>query len=115
MKLLAALAMACVIALLGVLAVQGRPEAPPPAASGAAEPLVRGDYLVAAPGRVEPASEEITVGAPISGLLKAVLVKEGDHVAAGEVVARLDTDLYRAAVARSAAELSLRQAELQRL
>ncbi|MGH7091038.1 MAG: hypothetical protein ACREFQ_19230, partial [Stellaceae bacterium] len=52
----------------------------------AASALISGDYLVAAPGRVEPASQAIMVAAPITGVLKDIDVKDGDHVRRGDVV-----------------------------
>jgi ABC exporter DevB family membrane fusion protein len=69
--------------------------------------------VVAGPGRVEAASEEIEVGPELSGKLAAVLVEEGDVVQAGQVLARLEQDDHRARVA--AAEARLRVAEAERL
>ncbi|HZS82720.1 MAG TPA: efflux RND transporter periplasmic adaptor subunit [Stellaceae bacterium] len=98
-----------------LLVTEGRSDsAPAPAAPAAITPLIDGGYTVAAPGKVEPASEEIAVGAPLTGLLKEVLVKEGDTVKRGEVVARLDTDPFRATLAKAEATLQLREAELRR-
>jgi len=82
---------------------------------GASEPLTSGDYLVAAPGRVEPATEEIRVGVATTGLLREVLVKEGDKVHRGDVMARLESADYKAAVAKAEADLALDQAELERV
>jgi len=83
----------------------------PPASS----PLISGDYLVAAPGRVEPASEEIRVAASTTGLLREVLVKAGDKVNHGDVLARIESDEYAAALAKAGADLELHEAELQRV
>ena len=47
------------------------------------------DWLVAGPGRVEPYSEDIKLGAEISGKLKQVFVEEGDHIRRGQVLAEL--------------------------
>jgi HlyD family secretion protein len=71
--------------------------------------------LVAAPGRVEPISEEIKVGSEISGKLKSVAVEEGDSVRRGEVLAVLENDDYRAQVASAEARLSQKEAELRRV
>ena len=71
--------------------------------------------VVTGPGRVEPASEEIRVGAEIGGKLREVLVDEGAHVRKGALVATIESDDYRAAVNRAAAELAARQAELDRV
>jgi HlyD family secretion protein len=78
-------------------------------------PLISGDFLVAAPGRVEPASEEIRIGAAVTGVLTEVLVKEGDQVKQGDIVARLESDDYTAGLAKAAADLKVREAELLRI
>ncbi len=72
-------------------------------------------HLIAAPGRVEPASEEIKVGAEISGKLRTVLVEEGDRVSRGQVIATLENSEYKARLASAEAQLAHRQAELERI
>src|SRR5580704_9004446 len=62
------------------------------AAPLASSPLVAGEYAIAAQGRVEPASEEIRVSSALTGLLKELVVKEGDKVRRGDVLARLESD-----------------------
>jgi len=81
----------------------------------ASTPLIAGDYLVAAPGQVEPASEEIRVAASVTGLIKEVAVKEGDTVHRGDVLARLESDDYAAHLAKAEAALQLSEAELRRV
>ncbi|MBI3663457.1 MAG: HlyD family efflux transporter periplasmic adaptor subunit [Acidobacteria bacterium] len=71
--------------------------------------------VIAAPGRVEPISEEVRVGAEMSGKLRDVPVEEGDRVEAGQVVAILENDDYRARVALAEAQLALKEAELRRV
>lgn len=71
--------------------------------------------LIAAPGRIEAASEEIRVSSELSGRLKSVNVEEGDRVQQGQVLAEIENDDYRARVAAAEAELRQRQAELRRL
>ena len=95
-----------------------RPMAPAEATAtipGASTPLTSGDYLVAAPGRVEPASEEVHVAASVTGVLREVLVKEGDKICRGDVIARIESDDYKAAVAKAEANLALARAELDRV
>lgn len=75
----------------------------------------RSDILVAAPGRVEPISEEIKVGSQITSKLKAVPVEEGDHVQAGQVIATLENEEYQARVASAEARLNQAEAELRRV
>ncbi len=70
---------------------------------------------IAAPGRVEPVSEEIEVAAEVSGRLVALLVEEGDRVEAGAVVARLQADDYAARLASARAALAVAEAEHLRL
>ncbi len=69
--------------------------------------------LVAAAGRVEPVSEEIKVSSELRGKLKSVSVEEGDKVQAGQVIAVLENDDYRAQVASAEARLAQRAAELR--
>jgi multidrug resistance efflux pump len=45
--------------------------------------------IAASPGRIEGASEAVRVGAGVDGVVEAVLVKEGQFVSAGTVMARL--------------------------
>lgn len=73
------------------------------------------ENLIAAPGRVEPISEEIKLGAEISGKLRAVMVEEGDRVSQGQVIAVLEDSDYRARLAAAEADLMQRQAELRRV
>lgn len=49
-----------------------------------------GNVVLAAPGRVEGQSEVIEVGASADGVLTEVRVREGQEVAAGEVLAMVD-------------------------
>ncbi len=50
-------------------------------------PTARASTLIAAPGRVEPISEEIKINAEISGRLRAVLVEEGQAIQSGQTIA----------------------------
>ena len=105
-------------ALATVTAVMGRRDlsAIPPAATAAFRPaLPESTYLVAAPGRVEPLSEEVDIGPEIRGRVQAVLVQEGDHVQGGQLLAVLENSYYTAHVAAATARLRQAQAELRRL
>ena len=77
-------------------------------------PLPRPD-LVVAPGLVEPGSEEIALSNLLQGTIRHVLVKEGDRVAAGQVLAQLENDDLNASVAAATAELALRRSERAKL
>lgn len=82
--------------------------------SASADPA-RGDTVAAGPGRVEPLSEEVRIAAQIGGTLREVLVDEGDAVAAGQVIARVEHAEYEARVAAAEAEVHLREAEARRV
>jgi HlyD family secretion protein len=71
--------------------------------------------VIAGPGRVEPVSEEIEVAPELSGKLAEVLVDEGDVVAAGQVLARLEADDYHARETAAEARLAVAEAERLRL
>lgn len=71
--------------------------------------------VIAAPGRVEPASEEIEVGIELSGRLREVSIEEGDRVTRGQIIARLQSDDFAARLASAEARLALARAELERL
>ncbi|MBX3266600.1 MAG: efflux RND transporter periplasmic adaptor subunit [Acidobacteria bacterium] len=61
--------------------------------------------VVAAPGLVEPASEEIEVGAEIPGKLARVLVEEGAAVTAGQTIAVIENADLASAVTTARAEV----------
>jgi ABC exporter membrane fusion protein, DevB family len=83
------------------------------ASSSSSEAESRGPIVAA--GRVEPAGEEFKIGSELDGRLARVLVNEGDRVRAGQVVAELVNDEYRARVELARAEVAERQARLDRL
>ncbi len=63
--------------------------------------------LVSGNGRIE--AVEIDIAAKTAGRVKEIFVREGDFVTAGQVVARMDTDVLEAQLRQ--AEAQLRQAE----
>lgn len=62
------------------------------------------DYTVAAPGRVEPRSGEIRLGATYLGRVEEVLVEVDDKVEEGELLLRLDDAEARAKLASAETE-----------
>lgn len=74
-----------------------------------------GGVVAAAPGWVEPVSEEIRLSAPLPGRLADVPVAEGDRITRGQIVAVLENAEHRAELDRAEATLLKRQAELERL
>jgi HlyD family secretion protein len=70
---------------------------------------------VAAPGRVEPISEEMRLGFDTPGKIREVLVEEGDAVRQGQVLARLAADELQARVEAAAQTLAAREADLAKV
>jgi HlyD family secretion protein len=71
--------------------------------------------MIAGPGRVEPASEDIKIGSELSGRLKAVYVDEGDPIHRGQVLAELENSDYRAQVESARANVIAKEATLRKV
>jgi HlyD family secretion protein len=85
------------------------------AADGSTLPVISDNQAIIADARVVPANSA-DLSLPVSGIVAEVLVAEGDDVAKGDVLVRLDADAERAAVSRAEADLKkslARLAELQ--
>lgn len=93
------------------LAVASRQQ---PAATVAAAAPKQTPFIAAA-GRVEPAGEEVRIGAEMDGKLARVAVDEGDPVRRGQVVATLQNGEFVARVDLARATLREREAQLERL
>jgi multidrug efflux pump subunit AcrA (membrane-fusion protein) len=65
-------------------------------------------------GRIEP-GEEVTLYFEVPGVVAEMLVEEGDDVAPGDPIARLEQDDYRLAVLRAKAELEAAVAQWELL
>ncbi len=65
------------------------------------------------PGAIEPWTQ-LRLLAKIRGTITEVMVKEGDHVTKGQVLARLEDDDYRIALARARAAFALAKADFER-
>ena len=59
------------------------------------------------------ARRQATVSAQVTGILAEVLIEEGEHVQAGQVLARLEDSAQKAAVAQARAQLEAIQAVLE--
>jgi HlyD family secretion protein len=70
---------------------------------------------ISAPGRIEGASETIQVGTSGAGLVEKVMVKEGETVEEGQVLARLDCREQEADLRQRVAELEAARAVFERL
>jgi HlyD family secretion protein len=71
--------------------------------------------VLACTGRVEGASEAISVGAGIDGVIARVHVKEGDQVAAGFVLALIERDELKAELEEARAAVARAEALRERL
>ncbi len=67
--------------------------------------------LVAAPGRVEPVSEEIEVSAEIPGKIKEIKAEEGERVQSGQILAVLVNDDFAAHVASAKTQIDSLKAQ----
>jgi HlyD family secretion protein len=83
--------------------------------------LAQTEEVVTATGKLEPIGDVKTIQVPVGGVLEAMLVKDGERVAKGQVLLRLDSeatkDRERSLVKTIAAkqqQLQLKQVELQR-
>ncbi len=60
---------------------------------------------VSANGKIQPETE-VKISSDVSGEIRELYVKEGDSVTAGQLLARIDPELYASALDRSSASLS---------
>ena len=102
------------LAGIGALNLQMCARERPVAESPAAAPP-KPAVLAAGPGRVEPISEEISVSAPLSGMLQRVSIEEGDRVAQGQIIAVIANTEHLARIRSAEAELRLKEAALRRV
>jgi multidrug resistance efflux pump len=87
-----------------------RPPSPTPPVSE--PPKTPFDSSVAGSGIVEPSSENIEVGTPVPGVVRAVVVKAGAEVKAGDVLFTIDDREIAATLAMREATLAAREAAL---
>jgi ABC exporter DevB family membrane fusion protein len=102
------------IAALTWFAASHKSEAATGAAATPAAQAPKAAPIVAA-GLVEPASEEIRLGAQLDGVLQSVPVEEGDSVRRGQVVAVLENGEYSARVLLQRSVVAEREAAVARL
>ena len=84
--------------------VEAATAAPPASAAGPAAILQATGYVTA--------RRQATVSAQITGALTKVLIEEGERVAAGQVLAKLDDTAQRAALSQSVAQVQVAKAIL---
>jgi HlyD family secretion protein len=66
---------------------------------------------VAANGKIQP-EVEVKISPYISGEVVELYVKEGDEVSSGDLLAKIDPEIYKSAYARSEAALQMQRANL---
>ena len=81
------------------------------AATAVAADTARGPAAILQASGYVTARREATVSAQITGTVKEVLIEEGEHVKAGQVLARLEDSAYQAGVAQARAQLLAAQAQ----
>lgn len=77
-------------------------------------PLPDNGALVGGNGVVEPADREVRIAAQVSAVVSKVLVKEGDHVKAGQVLLTLNSGVEQAALAAAEADAAAERANSER-
>src|SRR5437867_3926588 len=76
--------------------------------------LGRLDVVAVAEGRLVPRSQLKIVQPAEGGVLREILVAEGDRVASGQLLGRMDVRAAQADAAAHEAELALREMQLRR-
>jgi len=108
------------LAAAGYAAVRGKRAEPKPAAAPVAE-FLQNDLVFVEPGSLEQSLpltgslaplNEATVKAKVAGELVAVTVREGESVAQGQVLARIDPTEVQARVAARQADVEAARAQL---
>jgi hemolysin D len=77
--------------------------------------LAKLDVIASAEGRLVPVSLTKVVQPAEAGIVDAILVKDGDHVKAGQVLLRLDSRLSGVELASLAADVQLKRLSLSRI
>ena len=73
------------------------------------------DIVAVAPGRLVPQSYLKIVQPAVSGIVRELLVREGDEVQAGQVLLRLDATETKADQAAIERELAIQKMQLRRI
>ncbi|HHW58734.1 MAG: efflux RND transporter periplasmic adaptor subunit [Bacteroidales bacterium] len=66
---------------------------------------------ITASGKIQPV-KEVKISPDVSGEIIEILVKEGDKVKAGQVLAKINTDIYKATYEQASAQLQAQKANL---
>lgn len=101
-----------VFAVVHVVGAQRAPEKAAPPIEPARNPF---PTTVAGAGLVEPETENISIGAPVAGIVQEVFVKVGQRVKLGDQLFRLDDRQLQAELLSRKAAVNSAEAELNRL
>jgi len=104
-----------VVAVLGVTFMQKANAAKKAELDKAAATKVESPYAAVANGKVDVEGGIIQVAARRGGVVKEVLVQEGDRVVAGQILARQEDDEPRLAVQRAQAEVAQAESQLAQI
>ncbi|WP_312780978.1 biotin/lipoyl-binding protein [Brevundimonas sp.] len=102
-----------VVAIIGFGAFQNAQAAKKAEAAAAAEKKVESPYAAIANGKVDIEGGIIQIAARRGGVVREVLVQEGDRVTAGQILARQEDDEPRLALQTAAANLSEAESQLR--
>ncbi|HEY1064634.1 MAG TPA: efflux RND transporter periplasmic adaptor subunit, partial [Pirellulales bacterium] len=101
--------------IFAVTHVMRAQQAPPPASPPVDPPRTPFNRTVAGSGIIEPRTENISIGAPLPGVVTEVLVKVGDELEAGAPLFKIDDRQVKADLKSRHANLAAAKAELSKL
>jgi len=101
-----------IVIVVGFMALQGAGEAKKAEAEKAEAQKVESPYAAIANGKVDIEGGIIQIAARRGGIVREVLVQEGDTVVAGQVLARQEDDEPRLALQTASADLAAAQSQL---
>ena len=104
---------ALIVAVVGFSMVQKANAAKKAEATAAAEKKVESPYAAIANGKIDIEGGIIQIAARRAGVVREVLVQEGDRVVAGQILARQEDDEPRLALQTAAAGLAQAESQLR--
>lgn len=104
---------ALIVAVVGFSMVQKANAAKKAEATAAAEKKVESPYAAIANGKIDIEGGIIQIAARRAGVVREVLVQEGDRVVAGQILARQEDDEPRLALQTAAADLAQAESQLR--
>lgn len=104
-----------VLVIVGFNFMQGQAKAKKAAEEKAASEKVDSPYAAIANGKVDIEGGIIQIAARRGGVVREVLVQEGDRVVAGQVLARQEDDEPRLALRTASADLASAQSQLRQI